>query len=224
MLKGFLLSYIKYGDQDAIIHCYTLEQGYKSFFVRGIYSSKNKKKPYLQPLNEINLKIKTKSSSEILEVTSLDAIKVPEYDNFKSTSIIFFISEFLNIILREELEHESIYLEIKNLIINIENRNFSSHFVFMIRMLKILGIAPLINDSEYLDAEKGQFSDQCVNKLNDLFISEIWKNIITKQNPYHIKIQNSLSSNLLDSILFYYSCHFSGFKKPKSLEIIRQML
>ena len=40
---GFLLSYIKYGDYDAILHCYTLESGFQSFFMRGIYSAKTKK-------------------------------------------------------------------------------------------------------------------------------------------------------------------------------------
>ena len=52
---GFLLSYIKYGDYDAILHCYTLEGGFQSFFMRGIYSAKNKKKAFLSPLNELEI-------------------------------------------------------------------------------------------------------------------------------------------------------------------------
>lgn len=47
---GFLLSYIKYGDYDAILHCYTLESGFQSFFMRGIYSAKNKRKPFFRRL------------------------------------------------------------------------------------------------------------------------------------------------------------------------------
>ena len=45
--RGILLSYIKYGDNDAILHCFTENAGFQSFFMRGIYSPKNKKKAYL---------------------------------------------------------------------------------------------------------------------------------------------------------------------------------
>jgi len=51
--RGILLSYIKYGDNDAILHCFTENAGFQSFFMRGIYSPKNKKKAYLTPMTEL---------------------------------------------------------------------------------------------------------------------------------------------------------------------------
>ncbi|MGS0748846.1 recombination protein O N-terminal domain-containing protein [Halpernia sp. GG3] len=36
--KGFLLSYLKYGDNDAILHCFTNDEGFESFYIRGIYA------------------------------------------------------------------------------------------------------------------------------------------------------------------------------------------
>jgi DNA repair protein RecO (recombination protein O) len=53
----FLLSYLKYGDNDAFLHCFSAEEGYQSFFVKGIYSAKNKKKPYLFPLNLLRVSV-----------------------------------------------------------------------------------------------------------------------------------------------------------------------
>ena len=48
--SAFLLSYFKYGENDAVLHCFTLENGFQSFFLKGVYSAKNKKKAYLAPL------------------------------------------------------------------------------------------------------------------------------------------------------------------------------
>ena len=47
--RGILLSYIKYGDNDAILHCFTENAGFQSFFMRGIYSPKTRKRPILLP-------------------------------------------------------------------------------------------------------------------------------------------------------------------------------
>ena len=51
----FLLSYTKYGDHDAVLHCFCRENGFESFFAKGIYAPKNKKKAFLFPLNELSI-------------------------------------------------------------------------------------------------------------------------------------------------------------------------
>ena len=63
----FLLSYTKYGDHDAVLHCFCRENGFESFFAKGIYATKNKKKAFLFPLNEL------------LVYTSDKKKKYPEY-------------------------------------------------------------------------------------------------------------------------------------------------
>ncbi|WP_308005690.1 recombination protein O N-terminal domain-containing protein, partial [uncultured Chryseobacterium sp.] len=52
--NGFLLSYIKYGENDAVLHCFTEEDGFQSYFLKGIYAKKNKKKALLLPLSKLN--------------------------------------------------------------------------------------------------------------------------------------------------------------------------
>ena len=47
----FLLSYLKYGDNDAILNCLGKDNGFFTAFARGIYASKNKKKAYVQVLH-----------------------------------------------------------------------------------------------------------------------------------------------------------------------------
>ena len=95
--SAFLLSYLKYGDNDAILHCYTKENGFQSFFLKGIYTSKNKKKAYLVPLNELLITTVDKAkSTELLLVKKIESIEnsFSDYD-VKISSLTFFVSDFL---------------------------------------------------------------------------------------------------------------------------------
>ena len=53
----FLLSYTKYGDHDAVLHCFCRENGFASFFAKGIYAPKNKKKAFRSLKNRDGLSI-----------------------------------------------------------------------------------------------------------------------------------------------------------------------
>lgn len=221
--NGFLLSYIKYGDADAVLHSFTKEKGFRSYFIKSVFTQKSRKKSYLQPLNELNFKIRDKSSSSMPEVLSIEPLKIVESPGSKSDSVLFFVSEFLNHILRDETEGHLVYYEVCKLLTEIENRNYSAHLVFMVKLLKVLGVAPFISEGKFLDADGGVFTDEPVNSLYSEAVSNYWKNILSESEPYQIKIESLSRPAVLDSILFYYSCHHSGFKTPKSLEIIRQL-
>ncbi|AYO57220.1 hypothetical protein CO230_03195 [Chryseobacterium sp. 6424] len=41
----YLLSYIRYGDHDAVLHCFSKDAGYQSFFAKGSIHLKTRKKP-----------------------------------------------------------------------------------------------------------------------------------------------------------------------------------
>lgn len=221
--KGFLLSYLKYGDNAAVLHCFTEEDGFRSYFIKNIFTSRNRKKAYLQPLNELLFKQKDKSNSSMIEILDLEPIKTTENQNIKSSTILFFISDFLNIVLKNETEQNSIYSEIKYFLNEVEHQNYTSHMVFMIKFLKILGLSPLVSENIYLDVESGEFSESQTSTFFSKEISEIWKSILTSDNPYLENVNRQVRAELLDSIIFYYQNHLSGFKQPKSLEIIRQL-
>ena len=110
---GFLLSYIKYGDYDAILHCYTLESGFQSFFMRGIYSAKNKKKAFLSPLNELGITFSSHHGNlPTIKKVELNE-KLPDEVNVHQNAVIFFLSDFLNQILKNESQNVALYQEIK---------------------------------------------------------------------------------------------------------------
>jgi DNA repair protein RecO (recombination protein O) len=222
---GFLLSYIKYGDNDAILHCYTQESGFQSFFIKGLYSTKNKKKAFLSPMNELSFTVlEGNHQSELLRVTKLEIVETKDdFTDVKYNTIAFFVSEFLNQILRNENQNSTLYQEIFCLKAHLNQSNYFSHYYFMIKTLAILGLAPLISDEKYLNIEKGVFQEQSNNETIDEFTSGIWKTILTSEFYSDLKIESKYKKKLLDSILIYYKYHFPDFRSPKSLEIINQI-
>ena len=222
--NGFLLSFIKYGENDAVLHCFMKEDGYQSYFLKGIYSKKNKKKSFLLPLNKLNFTIKSGRNNSIKTVSSFETIEILDlYTNIKANTVVFFVADFLNQILRNEHKNLQIYNTIEEFLHELNNQNYRSHFIFLIKILKIHGLAPLLSNEEYLNPENGTFTNVLSNHLFEVEISNLWKEILTSENSYEIKISSHLRKKLLDSILLYYHYHFTDFKTPVSLEIVQQL-
>ncbi len=223
--KGFLLSYLKYGDNDAIAHIFTKENGYESFFIKGIYSPRNRKKAYLQPLNELDFTLSNRlKSGAIKNISKIEALgSLDENLDVRTNSVVFFIADFLNQVLRNETCNPSIYKEIDVFKSALNQRKFQSHLIFLVNILNIHGLNPLFSDQKFLNPESGNFTDYEVHNLFNEEISEIWKQIISAETPYEIKIEPKKRKDFLDSILVYYHYHFSDFRTPGSLEIIQQI-
>ncbi len=219
----FLLSYTKYGDHDAVLHCFCRENGFESFFAKGIYAPKNKKKAFLFPLNELLLYTSDKKKS----IQNVQKIEQKNVDFFSSdirkNSILFFISDLLNQVLRNENQNVGIYSEISIFLSQLQIDNFQSHLIFIFRLLKQQGLQPLFSDKIFLNPETGNFEDVESHHFFDKDISAIWKELIVSQNPYDIKLSRFGKQNFLDSILVYYHYHFTDFREPKSLEIIKEI-
>lgn len=221
---GFLLSYVKYGENDAIIHAFTENDGFQSYFLKGIYSKKNKKKAFLLPLNKLNFVINIAKGNSIPTISRFELVEFYDfYTDINANTVVFFISDFLNQILRIENKNTAIFDGINEFLTELDLKNYQSHLIFLIKILKIHGVAPLESNGKYLDPETGIFTFEVTHHFFDEYNSMIWKNILSSENPYDIKIPSKLRRTLLDSILIYYHYHFADFRTPASLEVIQQI-
>lgn len=222
--SGFLLSYFKYGENDAVLHCFTLENGFQSFFLKGVYSAKNKKKAYLAPLNELLITVVDKKKiSDLHLVSKIECLGniLPEY-NVKVSSLAFFVSDFLHQVLRNEQANTLLYQEIKEMKLLISDGDTSAHYTFLIRLLKIFGISPLLQDGNFLNIEKAEFQKFSEENGPNDEVSLIWRKVLEEKfTPQKIKKESR--KILLDSIIFYYKIHFPDFHTPKSLAILTQV-
>lgn len=222
--NGFLLSFIKYGENDAILHCFTEEEGFQTYFLRGIYTKKNKKKAFLLPLNKLNFSVRAGKSGSMQIVSSFEMLNLHDvYTDIKANTVVFFISDFLNQILRNDNKNPAVFHSIDEFIDQLGNKNYQSHLIFLIKILKVQGVAPLLGAGDFLDPETGTFIQSSTHPIFDSENSILWKSIISSQNPYGIKIPSAKRKNFLDSILVYYHYHISDFRTPNSLEIIQQI-
>ena len=222
---GFVLSYIKYGERDAIVHCFTKETGFQTYFLKGIFAPKSKKKAYLLPLNELTFTLSDKpSKTEIQLATTFDAnSNFDFYTDVKANTMVFFLAEFLKKTLRNENQNLTVYNEIKQLCLELDRKNYRAHFIFLVRMIQAFGIAPLISTNTYLNQEKGLFEDTISHHLFDEHISKLWKEIDSSALPYSLQIDPSVRKQFFDSIMLYCQFHFADFRTPDSLEIVQQI-
>lgn len=221
---GFLLSYIKYGENDAVLHCFTEEDGFQTYFLKGIYSKKNKKKAFLLPLNKLNFSINAGKNNGIQTVSKFEIAEINDvYTDIKANTVIFFVADFLNQILRNENKNHIIFHTIDEFIFKLSQQNYRSHLILLIKILKIQGVAPLLGDGNYLDPETGTFSNTRTHHFFDTENSMLWKLILSSQTPYEIIVPKALRKSFLDSLLVYYHYHITDFKTPNSLEVIQQI-
>lgn len=220
---GFILSYIRYGDNDAILHCFTKENGYESFFVKGLYNPKNKKKAYLSPLNELQFQISSYKKGSLDNVQKIELLSGDLEPNMKVNSILFFVADFLNQILKNENTSQDYYPKISDFLDQIREKNYQSHFALLFIFIKTLGFSPLISDATFLNPLTGCFTNELAHQLFDKEISQLWKEFSQNDKEYSIKIPQHLKNKTLESLLFFYKIHLPNFSKPYSLEVLQQI-
>ena len=221
----FLLSYLKYGDNDAILHCFCSENGFQSFFAKGIYAIKNKKKPYLFPLNLLNITItKVVSDQKIARISKIEL--APDhytFDDVAMNTILFFTADFLHQVLREEGKNPVLFEQILKVRKEISMQNYDAYLVFILQFLTISGIAPFSEDKKFLNPESGLFEEVMANPIFDEKVSALWKIFLRHENAYELRLKRDERSVFLDSLMIYCHIHITGFYTPNSLAVVRQV-
>ena len=222
--SGFLLSSIKYGDNDAVVHCFTKESGFDAFFVKGLYAKKNKKKPYLFPLNEMFFTVNQSRSGSMRSIQKIEkCISFDFDDDFRANAIVFFLAEFFNTILRNEEASDEVYQNVQNLKSQLNQKNYQCHIDFLLHFLSFQGCSPLTDEGDFLNIDEGCFSQFQESTMYTKEISLFWKSMLSSEEPYQVKIPSSQRKEMLESIIRYYSVHVPHFKVPDSLEVLQQI-
>ena len=225
IIKCFLLSYVKYGDTDAILHCYTEEAGFQSFFAKGLYTSKNKKKPYLFPLNFLLFSVPKKADeNRISRVSKIEAgADFHDFQNVAASSVLFFTADFLHQVLREEGKNELLFQEILNLRDEFIEQKFNAYLAFIFKFLLVSGVAPLKGNERFLNPESGIFEAEISHSFFDENVSEIWLKFLNAPEIYAVKLAKKEKTAFLDSLMIYCQFHITNFYIPKSLAVVREI-
>jgi len=230
--KAIVLSSLKYQEKSLIVKCFTLSDGLKSYFVPSAYSGKksNQKIAYFQPLTllEIEANHKNKGTLEhFKDIKLATAFQTITSDVTKST-IVIFLSEMLHHSIQEEEKNEDLFTFLETALIWLDTHEETSnfHLILLLEITKFLGFYPDISDFEakfFAMDEGGFFPFLGINCLSEHETNLLKKLIVLKFDSYQ-KIFNGMERQLVLNILLnYYSIHLDGFKKPKSLEVLKEV-
>lgn len=230
--KAIVISSLKFQEKSLIVKCFTLSNGLKSYFVRDAFSSRkaNQKIAYFQPFSilEIEAVHKNKGTLEnFKEIKSAVPFQSIHTDIVKSTMVMF-LSEMLHYSIQEEEKNEQLFLFLETALTWLDHHDEISnfHLILLLEITKYLGFYPDVSeiDLPFFEMNEGIFTlFQKANVLSEhetnLFKKLLELKFDNDQKVFHVAERQILLKILID----YYSLHLEGFKKPKSLDILKEV-
>jgi DNA repair protein RecO (recombination protein O) len=231
--KAIVLTSIKYGEADLIVKCLT-EEGIKSYLIRSIFRSRSKKLKigYFQALSQLEISAYHNKQGNLNKISEARASYLYQSlaTNIYKQSIALFLAEVLTYALKEEEQNQVQFSFIESSLQWLDQHDsFTNfHLVFMIKLTKYLGFYPdAENDGAvYFDLEEGTFKSM---KPFRNFLSGkkliLFKSIIGIKfdDMVRLKWNSEYRQIVLDILLEYYELHLPGFKKPRSLKVLKEV-
>lgn len=230
--KAIVISSLRYQDKGLIVRCFTESDGLKSYFIRNAYSQGKsaQKIAYFQPLTilEIEANHKNKGTLETIKDVRLAIPFESANTDILKCTILMFVGEMLHNSIREEEANTDLYayLEAALLWLDTHDQTSNFHLILMMETTKFLGFYPDIDQlkAEFFDLSAGTFTNyQSVSCLSSEETNLLRRLIGVKFGGS----QNIFSANerqqLLKILIDYYTLHIDGFRKPKSLKVLKEV-
>lgn len=228
--KAIVISSLKYQEKALVVKCFTLSDGLKSYFVRDAFSSSKKsvkKSAYFQPLTILEIEANHKNKNTLHYLSSIKPFVYNSISNdVVKSSMVLFLSEILHFCIKDESKNEDFFIFLETALLWLDENTITNnfHLIFLIEMTKFLGFYPNVSESGFFEMKEGVFVDfetkTCLNQQETLLFKILLKQKIdSSENPF----SNSDRKRTLDIILDYYSYHLEVFKKPKSLNVLKEV-
>ena len=228
--KAIVISSLKYQEKSLIVKCLTQSDGLKSYFVPNAFSVKKsqQKIAYFQPLSllQIEAEHRNKGTLERFREIRLSYAYQTISTNIVKSAIAIFLSEIIHHSIHEEEKNENLFdfLESALLWLDAHDDMANFHLILMLEMTKFLGFYPDIREIElnFFDTMEGIFTPfQGTTCLSD-HETFLFKKLIDLKFDSNQKVFSGTERQILLKILLhYYEIHLDGFKKPKSLDVLK---
>ena len=230
--KAIVLSSLKFQEKSLIVKCFTQSHGLKSYFVRDAFSSRksNQKIAYFQPMTVLDIEAVHKNKGTL---ESFKEIKIASpfhsihSDIYKST-IVMFISEILHHTIHEEEKNEHLFTFLETALEWLDNHDevANFHLILMLEATKYLGFYPDTSDMDmpFFEMTEGVFTPfHAISSLTE-HETNLFKKLVDLKFDNDQKVFHVIERQIILKILIdYYSFHLDGFKKPKSLDVLKEV-
>ena len=234
--EGIVLRTLKYNDSLMIADIYTRGHGRLSFLVPVSHSRRSKVRSVLfQPLSMLAFTANFKTGKNLSRIGEVQPYMV--YSSIQSdvvkSSISLYIAELLTYALREENGDDALFSFLDRSLIlldSLEHGYADFHLVFMVQLLRYLGIYPNL---------EGYTPDSCFDLMQGCMVQEhplhpdflmpadAASFVVLLQTGYDSMHRLSLNRRLRGEYLAilnrYYALHIPDFPLLKSVEVLREL-
>lgn len=235
-LEGIVLRTLKYSDGLMIADIYTAQRGRMSFLVPVSHSKRSKVRSVLfQPLSMLSFNATIKAGRNLSRINEVQPFSMYSSipNNVVKSSIALYLAELLTFALREDGNDESLFTFLDRsftLFDNLEQGYADFHLVFMVHLLRFLGIYPNLDGylpGCYFDLSQGCVTREHPQHPNFLLPADTASFVELLRTGYDSMHQLSLNRKLrgdyLATLSQYYSLHIPEFPELKSAAVLREL-
>lgn len=229
--KAIVINTIKYGDTSLITTCYTEKYGVKSYLLRGVLKAKKGKlkSAYFQPLMQLGLTANHNNKGALNTIRDVEVRHFYSsiYTDIKKQTIALFLAEIIYHSIKEEEQNSALYayLEASFLWLDTHHNIANFHLLFLLNLTKYLGFYPETTkmNNSYFDLLEGCFTvNNRPNTVSGENLNQFKKLLGINFDVLHQVDFSAANRQVILSVLVqYYELHLSGFRKPKSLKVLK---
>lgn len=229
--RGIVISAVRYAETSLVVKCFTQAEGLRSYFVRGAFGTKksSQKSIYFRPLSILDIVAthKNKGALEYFKEVRPAHLYTTLHTDMAKTTIALFVSEVLHHCIKEEEQNAGLYefLETALLWLDGHDEPVNFHLILLMGLTKFLGFYPNgLDGHPFFEMTEGVFmpyaSSTCLTENETLLLRRLMAlTLENREKAFHITERQALLKILLD----YYTIHLDGFKKPRSLDVLREV-
>lgn len=240
-LSGIILGTVKHSDRHNVTSIFTRERGRMTLLTPAGTSKRSRQtSARLQPLSVVETQVNVSATRDLHIPSAIAPIKVWRtlYSDPLKTSVIMFLSEFLNRLLHDAPPESRLWDFIVNSTalfdLTTDSRAIANfHIAFLVGMAQMMGIYPDI--SNYME---GMEFDMKAGRMVLPFSLQSFRGVrigpeksayipillrINFSNARCFRFTGAQRSDLLNEILKYFGCHFPGCDRLKSPEILKEI-
>lgn len=230
--RAWVINRTKYGDNGLVLHTFTREYGYKSYFISGISHTKNSKfKPsFFLPFQEIEIIAhSTKGNLQRIKEINLFSHYKTLHTEFSKQSVALFLSEVMQSLVQNEQANIPFYEKVKELLIWFDEYDHTAnfHLHFLIECIHFLGFLPETDTSQpYFDLAEGKFTSKpLTNQYIEGSVVSHFKVLTERniENTANLSLSYTQRHILVEVLMEYLALHQFSFKKPKSIVVLKEM-
>lgn len=241
-IEGIVIDIVRHNDRHNVVTLFTRSRGRMAFLVPAPKSKAGRKRnSTLLLMACVGADVNIKSGKELHNLSVVSPIRVWRtlYFSPVKSSLVFFLTEFLNKFLRQSPPEESLWdfiISSLETLDSLDERKLANfHIAFLKQLLAPAGIMPSLERHEpgmVFDMQQGEFQDPALifNRLQSVLLTPEesgFVNLLSRinyRNMWRLKLTKQQRAAVLNRMLQYYSLHLSTSFSLKSLEILAEIL